>query len=92
MDELVAADELSEVTQLFGQREQDFILVVDGIGQEWNEFGSRAFDAERQRDRRQLLDAVESQLDVLVAKFVDEDGDRVERVVAARLITGRHVN
>ena len=62
MDMLGSADEWTEVAELFGQCHQHFILIVNGVCEEWNEFLSRTIDAQRQCDCRQLADAVQTQL------------------------------
>lgn len=55
-------DETRELAELFGQGQQDLILVVDGLCEEGNEFGAGALLAQRQGDRGQFLDRVEAQL------------------------------
>lgn len=60
MHEFRSADERSERAELFGQREKDFILVVNRLCQERYQLAPRPLDAQREGDRRQLLDGIET--------------------------------
>jgi hypothetical protein len=48
---------------LFGQSQQDLILIIDCFRQERHQLGSRAFFAQSESNRRELLDRVQSQLE-----------------------------
>lgn len=57
------ADQHGEVAKLFSKCKEYFIFIIDSLCEEWNELGAGAFDAERQRNRRELLNGVQPQLD-----------------------------
>lgn len=51
-----------ERSQLLGECQQHFVLVVNGLREERNQLGASALLAQSQGDRRQLLDGVKAQL------------------------------
>ena len=53
---------------LFSQNKY-LILIVDGVGEEWDELWSGALHAQGQRDRRQLLDRVQPQLHKIMVAY-----------------------
>jgi len=81
VDVVGAADQRRELAELLGEGEQHLVLVVDGLREEGHELGARALRAQRQRDRRQLFDAVQAQLHVLVAQLVDQHCDWKEAFI-----------
>lgn len=52
-----------EGSKLLCEGEKDFIFVVDGFGQEWNQLGSCSFLSQSQSNSRELLDGVQTELE-----------------------------
>lgn len=57
-----AANEGSEGSQLVCEGQQHLVLIVDGVGEDGDEFAVGPLHAQRQGDGAQLLDGVEPQL------------------------------
>jgi hypothetical protein len=57
-------------------------------GEEWDQFIARALHAECECDGGELANAVQTQLHVLIAEFIDEHGDRVQILLRIRIGTG----
>ena len=62
MNVILTSNQWGEGAQLLGQGQQDFILVVDGVSQKWDQFGTSAFDSQGQGDGRQLFDGIQAEL------------------------------
>ena len=71
----------SRSTDLGGNREEDFILVVKRFAQERDELGACAGVAQCERDGGEPPDRVEPDLHILVLELVDEHRNGVEGVV-----------
>ena len=59
---------IHRIYPIFSQNKY-LILIVDGVGEEWDELWSGALHAQGQRDRRQLLDRVQPQLHKIMIAY-----------------------
>jgi hypothetical protein len=68
-------------TELLGEGEQHLVLIVEAVLQEGHKLVARALRAERKGNGADAVDGVEPQRDVVGLELVDQNGDRVERLV-----------
>ncbi len=62
IDKLGSSHEGRERAQLLGEGQQHLILVVDGVGQEWDQLGPGALHTQCQSNGGELLDGVQAKL------------------------------
>lgn len=58
MSVLGPTHQLGELAELFGQSHQHLVVIVERVGQEWNQLGASTLHAQRQRNRREFADRV----------------------------------
>lgn len=79
---LGASHQRGEGSQLLRQGQQDLMFIIDGVCEEGQKLAAGPFYPKGQNDGGQLLDAVETKLNILVAERVSEHRHGVKRVVA----------